>query len=164
MNTTVAAIYEQGALRLLNPLSLPESSRVQVQILTQSADLQAEAFARQLLSLYQLLSTLEDEWENDLMREAVLQLLQADLRTLWHLTQSPARVLCAMLQLAAGHLQTATLAHAQIEAIRFVLDRLTDLAVTEAKIRLCHERLTAVGLPPSFAFPAEMIQSYGDEH
>ena len=164
MSTTVAAIYERGALRLLNPVALPESSRVQVQILTQSADDQAEAFTRQLRTLYQLLSMVEGEWENDLLRDAFLPLLQADLRALWHLAQPPVRVLCAMLQLAVGHLQTATLAHAQIEAIRFVLDQLTNLAVTETEIRLCHEHLTAVGLPPSFAFPAEMIHSYGDEH
>ncbi len=32
MNETITAIYEQGMLRLLTPLSLPERTRVQIQI------------------------------------------------------------------------------------------------------------------------------------
>jgi predicted DNA-binding antitoxin AbrB/MazE fold protein len=35
MTTTVAAIYEQGVLRLLQPLSLAEGTRVDVIVITQ---------------------------------------------------------------------------------------------------------------------------------
>ena len=36
METTLAAIYEQGSLRLLLPLELPESSEVQVTLANKS--------------------------------------------------------------------------------------------------------------------------------
>ena len=36
MNKTVAAVYEQGVLRLLEPLQLPEHTRVQVQVMLPS--------------------------------------------------------------------------------------------------------------------------------
>lgn len=33
MNTVVTAVYEQGVLRLLQPLTLPEHARVRIQVL-----------------------------------------------------------------------------------------------------------------------------------
>jgi hypothetical protein len=72
-------------------------------------------------------------------------------------------MLCALLQLSAGHLQPDRLTHAQIAAIRFVLDQLAVPTFTEADISIGHEQLVAAGLPSSFAFPPAMIQSYLDE-
>ncbi len=38
MTTTITAIYEQGVLRPLTPLALPERAQVQVQIITSTPD------------------------------------------------------------------------------------------------------------------------------
>lgn len=37
MNSTITAVYENGVLRPLTPLTLPEHSRVELQIVTQAA-------------------------------------------------------------------------------------------------------------------------------
>ena len=42
MNGTIAAIYEQGVLRPLIPLALPERTRVRIQIVAQSPAAQEE--------------------------------------------------------------------------------------------------------------------------
>ncbi len=42
MSETIAAIYEQGMLRPLTPLLLPERTRVQIQIVAQSPAVQDE--------------------------------------------------------------------------------------------------------------------------
>jgi predicted DNA-binding antitoxin AbrB/MazE fold protein len=42
MNETISAIYEKGILRPLTPLLLPEHTRVQIQIIAQSPDVQEE--------------------------------------------------------------------------------------------------------------------------
>lgn len=42
MSETIAAIYEQGMLRPLTPLLLPERTRVQIQIIAQSPAVQDE--------------------------------------------------------------------------------------------------------------------------
>jgi predicted DNA-binding antitoxin AbrB/MazE fold protein len=42
MNETISAIYEKGILRPLTPLLLPERTRVQIQIVAQSPDVQEE--------------------------------------------------------------------------------------------------------------------------
>ena len=163
MSTTIAAVYEQGTLRLLDPVALDESSQVQVQILPANGDGQATSFERQLVSTQQLLSAVENEWINDLVRDVFPRLLQEDLRTLWHLCQPPYSTLCAMLQLAAAHLQSDNLTHEQIAAIRLGLDFLSQPDLTEANIYECHQRLTASGLSPAFALDAETVQSYLDE-
>lgn len=38
MTTTVEAVYEQGVLRLLQPIPLPEGTRVEVTVVAQAVD------------------------------------------------------------------------------------------------------------------------------
>ena len=49
MNQTIAAIYEQGMLRPLTPLLMPERTRVQIQIISQSSDVEERQRVRQVL-------------------------------------------------------------------------------------------------------------------
>lgn len=163
MDQTLSAVYEHGSLRLLDPVDLVESSPVQLQILAPKGDFRTLAFKRQLARTQELLLTYEKEQEGDLVRTVFLQILQTDLHTLWHLMQPPRRILCTLLLLSADHLQPAAITHEQIAAIRFVLDRLATLTFAETDIDLCREHLISAGLPSSFAFPPEMIQSYLDE-
>jgi predicted DNA-binding antitoxin AbrB/MazE fold protein len=163
MDQTLSAVYEHGSLRLLEPVDLAESSRVQVQIFAPGGDLQTVAFQRLLTSLQQLLVKFEKEQQGDLVRTAFLQILQTDLQTLWSLSQPPRRMLCTMLQLAVRRLQPDTLHNEQIAAFRFVLEQMASPTVTDEGIHLCLERLAAAGTPAAFAFSAEVVQSYIDE-
>ena len=44
MNTTVSAIYEAGSLQLLEPVALPDSTKVQVQIVNEEIGTEEEAY------------------------------------------------------------------------------------------------------------------------
>ncbi len=163
MGQTLSAVYEHGSLRLLEPVELAESSRVQVQILAPVTDWQTEAFQRLLASLQALLLRFEKEQQGELVRTVFLQILQTDLQTLWDLSQPPHRMLCTLLQLAAKRLQPATIRPEQVTAFRFVLAQMTLPTVTNEAIHLCVERLASAGVPAAFTFSAEIVQSYVDE-
>lgn len=163
MSTMVAAVYERGALRLLDPLPLPEASTVHVQILTPWIDDQTEAFVRQLTRLHALLNKMEDAWESDLVRVVFIQLLQTDLQTLWHLAQPQQQTLCSLLQLATVRLRPEQLTHDQMAALRFTLNRLAQAPFSEADIQECHVRLLDAHFPAAFTFSPEVVQSYLDE-
>jgi predicted DNA-binding antitoxin AbrB/MazE fold protein len=49
MNETVTAVYEKGVLRPLTPLSLPESTRVRLQIIDQTPADQEQLQVRRAL-------------------------------------------------------------------------------------------------------------------
>jgi len=163
MATTISAVYEQGTLRLLKPLKLPEHSQVRVQIFTDDTHPSEVSFSQCLRSLRQLLASMEQDWSNDLVRQLFPRLLRADVRALWHLCQPSQRELCAILELAAAHIRPDSLTHEQVAAIRFAFDLLEREALTDADLNETHERLTAAGLPPAFALDAETVQSYLDE-
>jgi len=110
-----------------------------------------------------LLSSLEQDWSNELVRQLFPRLLEADLRTLWHLCRPSQRELCAILELAAAHIHPDSLTHEQAAAMRFAFDLLEQETLTNADLNECHERLTAAGLPPAFALDTETVQSYLDE-
>lgn len=46
MTTTVAAIYEQGVLRLIQPLSLVEGTRVEIIVITREPTVESRTPAR----------------------------------------------------------------------------------------------------------------------
>lgn len=163
MDQTLSAIYEHGSLRLLEPVDLPESSPVLVQILEPKEDLQTLAFKRLLTRIQELLRRFEKEPQGDLMRTAFLQILETDLQTLWALSQPPRRMLSTLLQLAVKRLPPETLHNDHILALRFVLEQMALPTVTDETIHLCVERLAAAGIPAAFAFSAEIVQSYVDE-
>lgn len=163
MDQTLSAVYEGGSLRLLEPVDLAESSQVQVQILAPEGDLQVVAFNRLLTNLRMLLRRVEKEQLGDVVRTAVLQILQTDLQFLWSLSRPPRRMLCTMLQLAVRRLQPDILRDEHIAAFRFVLDQMALPTVTDQEIHACLDRLAAAGVPAAFAFSAEVVQSYVDE-
>lgn len=163
MNQTLSAVYEHGSLRLLEPLDLAESSPVLVQILEPKENFRRLAFRRKLASIRELLGRFEKEQQGDLLDTAVLQILETDLQTLWSLSQPPRRMLCTMLQLAVKRLRPETLGAEQIRAFGFVLEQMALPTVTDETIHLCLERLAAAGVPATFAFSAELVQSYVDE-
>lgn len=163
MDQTLSAVYEHGSLRLLDPVDLAESSPVQVQIFAPENNFQTLAFKRQIMSIRRLLTTVEEAWEDELVRDVFPTILRADLHTLWQVGCEPHRTLCALLQLAAARLQAEQLTHEQIAAIRFALDHLAQSSFTEADIFACHARLLDANFPPAFALDAEAIQSYVDE-
>ena len=63
MNTTVSAVYEQGALRLFTPLTLPESTNVKVQIWSNKTYPQ-RASHRRIAAIRDLLTQVVKEWSN----------------------------------------------------------------------------------------------------
>jgi len=121
------------------------------------------SFSHSLDGLRRLLASLEQDWSNDLVRQLFLRLLRADLRTLWHLCRSSQRELCAMLELAAARVHPDSLSHEQVAALRSTLGLLERETPTDANLNECHDRLTAVSLPPAFALDSETVQSYLDE-
>lgn len=163
MDQTLSAVYEHGSLRLLDPVDLAESSPVQVQILAIEGNFQTLAFKRQIMSIRRLLTTVEDAWNDELVRDVFPTILRADLHTLWQVGCEPHRTLCALLQLSAARLQPEQLTHEQITAIRFALDHLAQPSLTEAEILASHSRFLDANFPPAFVLDAEAIQSYIDE-
>lgn len=152
MNSTISAIYQHGVFRPLEQLTLPESTRVQIQLLLPK---QHNTFQRRLMNLYALLL---DRAENGVINnDAQLfpQILQSDLKMLWYLCNPAQRDFCAMLELAALHLDGEQLTAEQIAAFQFGLECLEQEQVTKNDFDHCYEMLVAAGLPPSFSFDFE---------
>ena len=163
MNATVSAVYERGALHLLKPLKLPERSQVWVQVFNDNTDKQAMSFKRYLLSIRQLMASLQQNSSSHLVRQLFPKLLQDDLRTLWRLAAPAQSELCSMLFLAVTNLSTKSITKDQITAINFALDLLERNTLTDADLDACDERLTAANLPPTLALGAEVVASYLEE-
>ncbi|MEM7533921.1 MAG: antitoxin family protein [Chloroflexota bacterium] len=162
MNTTISAVYEQGALRLFTPLKLPESTNVQVQVLSKNAYKQ-RAFHRRLATIHDVLSQVEQEWSNNAVRHMFPQILRTDLKMLWHLCKPPQRELCTMLELSAIHLNSEDLTHEQVSAFRSGIGLLESDKIQSNDFDACYDRLIDVGLPPSFSYDDAVVESYLDE-
>ena len=85
MNTTVSAIYEAGSLQLLEPVALPESAKVQVQIVngemgTKETYRQADSFRHCLDNIHHLLTQVEQHWSVDLVRQTLPRILHNELK------------------------------------------------------------------------------------
>lgn len=160
MTSTVAAIYQRGVFRPLEPLTLPESTKVQIQVLSPQ---HITAFQRRLMIIRELLMELEETLGNRADQKIFPQILQADLKMLWHLCQPIQREFCAMLELSAVHLDASNLTSVQIAAFRFGLDLLEQDTITKTDIDRCYDLLVDAGLPPSFSYDKETVQSYLDE-
>lgn len=163
MNTTVSAVYEQGALRLSTPLKLPESTNVKVQIWSNKLYPQ-RAFHRRLATTRDLLTQVEQEWSNDEVRRVFPQILRTDLKRIWHLCKPPSSEFCAMLELGAMHLDEQTLTLEQVHVFSFGIDLLEQDTLTDADFDACYNRLVDVGLPPSFSFDDATVESYVNEY
>lgn len=168
MYKTVSAIYAAGSLQLLEPLALPESTKVQVQIFNSETDVASayqpvDSFRHCLGNIHHLLTQVEQHWSVDLVHQTLPRLLNNELRTLWYLCALPQRKLCAMLELSAKQLDAAQLTVEQLAALRFGLDMLEKDALTELDLKICRRKLVDVGLPPRFTLNDAVVQSYVDE-
>lgn len=148
MNITVSAVYEQGVLHLFNPLKLPESTSVQIQVWAKHQYRQS-AFRRRLAALHDLFLQIEQDWSNDLVRQLFPQILQTDLKMLWHLCQPPHSEFCAMLELSAMHLEQHELTLKHVAVFQFGIELLDNDELTEADFDACYERLVDAELFPS---------------
>lgn len=149
MNSTVAAIYQRGVFRPLEPLTLPESTKVQIQVLSSQ---NVTAFQRRLLIIRDLLTELKETLGNSADQKIFLQILQADLKMLWHLCQPVQREFCAMLELSAMHLNANNVTLAQIAAFRFGLEIIGQDEITKTEIDRYHDLLIDADLLLSFRF------------
>ncbi len=61
MSTTVEAVYEQGVLRLMQPVALAEGERVEVMILTPKPAIEGETPADILAAIAALLFEADDK-------------------------------------------------------------------------------------------------------
>ena len=61
MSTTVEAVYEQGVLRLMQPVALAEGARVEVMIMTPKSALERETPADMLAAIAALPLEADDE-------------------------------------------------------------------------------------------------------
>lgn len=168
VNATIAAIYQQGVLRPLEPLTLPEATNVQIQVLApeylrENYKPSFNAFEHRLRIIYDLLTQAEENWGNVSEREVFPQILQQDLKSLWYLSPLSHRDFCAMLELSAMHLDSHDLNLEQIRAFRFGLRIIEQDEITENDMDLSHDHLIDAGLPPSFSFDEATVQSYLDE-
>lgn len=156
----ISAIYEKGTFRPTKPISMREASQVQLQILADNAEVDRFSFNHSLLELYALLDSVEKGWTNQTVRQLFSQMLEHDLRVLWHQSQPFQRELCSMLTLAATHVKPDTLTSIQVSAIRGCLHFLEQDELSEQDLDQCHEELTKASLHTSFAFDDDLIQSY----
>lgn len=168
MTKTISAIYEAGYLQLLEPLILPDSTQVQVQIIyadieAEHTDQQSASFHHCLVNIHRILTEVEQHWSVDFFRQSLPHLLQNELRMLWYLCTDLPRKLCAMLELSAKHLDETRLTREQLEAFRLSLDLLTKDELTETDLKTCRRHLVEVGLPPRFTLPDSVVQNYVDE-
>lgn len=163
MSVTLPVIYEQGILRPLEPLALPESSRITVQILGQEPAEYALSFQRALADLRRLLQSVEQNWSNALVRQVFVQLIEPQLRTLWRFAPPLLSELGGMLVLAATHLDAQRLTQEQLQALRVGVSLLAHPTVTDTELDEWQDRCILAGIPPALTFPEAMVQSYIDE-
>lgn len=165
MDTAVSAIYEQGTLRLLKPIKLPERSRVRVQILTDDvhASVKPVLFLDLLSSLEEMLSSLKATWPVETLRPDLLAALRRRVRDLsYHCPQSR-RILCVMLEMAVNHLTPTALPDEQVDALRLCLRTLHQDTLSTKDLNECDRALIASGLPPTMAYDEEMLNLYLEE-
>lgn len=164
MDTTISAIYEQGAFHLLEPLELPESTMVQVHVLTKDdPTIPTSVFQQYVTRLRSALPQLARKWSEEIVHQTFIKLFRDNLQTLWYLSPSTHRDLCAMLILATQNLPLEGLSIAQIEAIRFVLNKIEQEELTELAMAECHEKLLEADLFLSFDLDNDALKSYLDE-
>lgn len=168
MNSSISAIYQQGVLCPLEPLALPESANVQIQVISPeyfiiSRPRYSNAFQRRLVIIHELLAEIEENWENESDQEIFPQILQIDLKLLWHLCQTSHREFCAMLELSAMHLEPNELTLEQVAAFRLGLGIIEQEVIAQKDMDHIHDLLIDAGLPPSFSFDHATVQSYLDE-
>lgn len=168
MGITLPAIYEHGILRPLEPLVLPEASRVRVQILNDERDEREASYQRALADLRRFLTAVEQDWSNPLVQQVFAQRLETDVRALWRLAHPAVRELCGMLVLASTQVYPAQTSQEQVRVFLFGLS-LLEIALlerqplTDADLDACYEQFTRVGLPPSLSLNEKVVQSYLDE-
>lgn len=166
MNKTVSAIYEAGSLQLLEPLELPDATRVQVQVsnsLFENGYRQDDSYQRCLANLRALLNKTEAHWAMDLVRESFPRILRNELHTLWSLSEPPQRKLCAMLQLSAKQLDEARVTLAQLALLRTGITLLEQDDLPELALKSYRRQLIEAGLPPRFTLEDAVVQRYVDE-
>lgn len=73
------------------------------------------------------------------------------------------RDLCAMLLLATQNPGVEKLSANQVDAIRFVLNKIEQEELTEPDIEASHEKLLEADLFLSFSLDQDALQSYLDE-
>lgn len=145
MATTIAAIYEKGTLYLLEPLLLPESSRVQVSI-DGDGEQCSDSFHQYLRRTKNALLRLKKQWSEKFIYETIVKLFQDELLALSQLCPESHSDLCAMLILATQRISDAPLTAEQIEVAQSVLDRLAQENVTESDLEESHLSILSAGL------------------
>lgn len=151
MDATISAIYEQGTIHPLEPLGLPESTLVQVHVLTQdSFKMPTTTYQHYVSHLRAALPQLTRKWSEDLIYQTVTKIFRDNLQTLWYLSPLTHRDLCAMLLLAIQNLPAEGLSAAQVAAISFVLNKISQKELTAAELDECHEKLLDADLYLTF--------------
>ncbi|MEZ4860728.1 MAG: antitoxin family protein [Caldilineaceae bacterium] len=164
MDTTISAIYQQGAFYPLEPLELPESTMVQVQVVgPDSVQVRTDIFHQCLARLYTALPRFSRHWSESVVYHTFAKMFRDDLQMLWYLCSSSQRDLCAMLMLATQNIHEETLSTKQVEAVRFVLSKIAQERLTEAEMEECLEQLFEADLYLTFSLGPEALQDYLDE-
>ena len=162
--STVTTIYDQGVLYLLEPLALPNATKVQVQILpSETAAPPTDMAIHYLSRLRDTLSQLARPWSQDVIYQAYVNIFRNDLITLWQLSIAQQSRLCATLMLAIQAIHTAQLSAEQVATIRFILDKLEHTQLSQVDIDECYLKLLDAHLFLTPNLDDEAIQSYLDE-
>jgi len=162
--STVTTIYEQGRLYPLDPLPLPDTTKVQVQIVPyESVTVPTAMQTHYLFRLRSTLMQLTRSWTQDMIYQAYVNIFRDDLMTLWQLSLGKQSELCATLMLAIQSIHIESLSPGQVDAIQFVLDKIGLDTLNEADMMQCHLKLLNVHLFLTASLDEEALQDYLDE-
>ena len=162
--STVTTIYDQGVLYTLYPLDLPDTTRVQVQIMPyKSIVVPTSMQTRYLFRLRTTLAQLARPWTEDVIYQTYVNIFRNDLMTLWQLSLAQQSELCATLMLAIQSIHVEPLSTIQIDAVQFVLSKIGLSTLINADMAECHLKLIDAHLFLTASLDDDAIQSYLDE-
>jgi len=162
--STVTTIYEQGQLYPLEPLLLPDTTKVQIQIIPYESMLVPTTMQAHYLSrLQNTLVQLARPWTQEMIYQAYVNIFRDDLVTLWQLSLGKQSELCATLMLAIQSIHIEPLSPVQVDVIGFVLDNIILDTLSEVEVAECHLKLLDAHLFLTASLDEEALQDYFDE-
>jgi len=117
----------------------------------------------QRLHLKRWLDRVEKFWDNELLKEECIQILQEDMLKLWEAAPKPVRPFVAGLTLSTQKIDAQTLSLGQVSALQQSLIAVRDGALHEVDQDKAYQQLMESGISPKPSFDEDLIQLYLDE-
>ena len=167
MYSTIATLDGQGGFSLLEPISMPKATKVQIQILpydspNQSTELKNQYFTRLENTLSQLTRPWKGEYLN-LTYQTIVRIFRNDLITLSELLPAKHSRLCAMIILAIQYLESERLSLTQASVIRSIFDKMRQRELSKTELDKCYLNLLDADFDMTMSLGDDVVQSYLDE-